>query len=221
MRLTFIVTALIFLGQPSVADLKCKSFYEYFTTENVSENKLLPSYLKDDSGVCVDTSKAKALFCWKIASVDIFNEEIILPKNYYKAQPLYEKFLNLRYYIKDDWDGYYQVRSNFDTVINEADDTFEIEWKNTLFFLATNLGISDLITATKNEVSFSETSIILNRTDLTVVEYHTTTLDEAELKSRSYFRCEVEEPGKLLSDHLRLKKLWGEYFTDKSKKSDF
>jgi hypothetical protein len=221
LRLTFIVTAFILLGQPSVADTKCFPSYEYFTTENVSENILLPDFLKDESGICLDMSKAKALFCWKTAKVDIFNKEIIFPKNYYTAQPLYERFLDLRYYIKDDWNGYYQVGSDFDSLINEADDTLELEYKNTLFFLANSLGITDLIVATKNPIPSSETLVSLDPTNLTVREYHTSTLDDTELKSRSYYQCEVQKPDRLLSDHLQLRKRWGEYFIEKQKKSDF
>jgi len=192
---------------------------EYFATENINENKFLADYLKDDSGICLDLSTAKGLFCWKTGHM-IFNESTIFPNDYYKVKPLHENFLDLGFYISDDRRSFYEVTSKGAFVTNDADGSSKLKFDSTLLFLANYLSFSEVIIA-KKKIGHTEIFIWLDRENLTMDHTDTSKLDDTELRSKNYFQCRVEEPRKLLSDHLKLQHLWSDYFHNKSAKYKF
>ena len=193
----------------------------YFISENVSDNKLLPTFLKDESGLCLDLSKSKALFCWKTARTNIFNETISFPSDHYKNRPLHENFPDLSFYISDNWKGYYEVTTHLAGMIEEPNGSYKAQFENGLHFLGYEFFKSRWLSLSKKNLDHLTTYIMLDREQLTMDHTNTRTLDGTELISRDYFKCRVENPAKLLAFRLKLVASWGEYYANKGDKNKF
>ena len=220
---TLIAVSALFIcfGSMVHAERECGS-KTYFITENIDEHKLLPAFLKDESGLCLDLSESKALFCWKIARTDIFNEYKNLPDDYYEIKPLHENFLDLGFYISDDGRSFYEVTTHFAGMLEEPNGSYKAQFENGLLFLGSVFFRKfRWLSLSKKITEYETTDIMLDREQLTMDHTNTATLDGTELISRDYFMCRVESPAKLLAFRLKLVESWSKYYSNKEDKNKF
>lgn len=218
---TLIAMSALFMcfGSMAHAELRCGS-RTYFKTKNIEQVDLLPKFLKDESGLCLDLSESKALFCSKTAHTNIFNETKVFPEDYYKIKPLHENFLDLNFYISDS-SGYYEVTTEMASLIDDPNAFYKAPFENGLYFLGDNIGFSKSkwLEFSKSG-SLSTTHITLDREKLTM-DHYIISSGETALISKDYFMCRVESPAKLLAFRLKLMHSWAEYYANKEKKYKF